>query len=150
MPDSALGILAQRVARLEQRVDDLMTRVVEKFTEVAEDFRVFGPMLQDHASFRSDLQHALADFNRSRQELHEAVREVRREVAALEVKLDVEADERRAGQEERRKELHDAIAERRKENSQNKAMIRVAAIGLIGAFVTSAGALLTAILSGGP
>lgn len=141
-PDSALGQLAQRVARVEQRVDDLMTRVVEKFAEVSEDFRVFGPMLQDHNTFRADLIHAVQDFQRARDELKDEIHELR-------VGLDREKIARREGQEERRQELVDAIEDRRRETAQTRTMMKVAAIGLIGTFVTSGGVVLVAIITGG-
>jgi chromosome segregation ATPase len=67
-PDSALGQLAQRVARLEQRVDDLAQRAVERLADLAEavrsaradarqDYEAFGPMLVEHAEIRGDVRH---------------------------------------------------------------------------------------------
>lgn len=100
-PDSALGSLAQRLARLEQRVDDLMNRVVEKFSEVAEDFRVFGPMLQDHAMFRANMDHLSQDFRELRATLSEAISEFRNGMDELEVRLEREAKDRQKVREAR-------------------------------------------------
>lgn len=115
-PDSALGSLAQRLARLEQRVDDLMNRVVEKFSEVAEDFRVFGPMLQDHAMFRANMDHLSQDFRELRTTLSEAITEFRSGLDELETRLEREARERQKVREDReareRLEEKKAAAER--------------------------------------
>jgi Sec-independent protein translocase protein TatA len=113
-PDSALGNLAQRLARLEQRVDDLMTRVVDKFNEIGEDFRVFGPMLQDHAKFRADMDHLSRDFRELRGTLAEAIGEFRSGLDELEARLEREARERQAirearEQKEREREKQDRL-----------------------------------------
>lgn len=130
-PDSALGQLAQRVSRVEQRVEDLMTRVVERFTEAERS--------------RGDLRSEIREL---RDELRRAVKELRGELVSLDQRLDSESEERRKGQQERKNELADAIADRRRESGQTRTMMKVAAIGLIGTFITSGGAVLVAIFTG--
>lgn len=148
MPTSPLGALQERVARMEQRVDDLLRRVVDQFDGVATDFRAFGPMLQDHATFRADLGHLLENYRRDSTTFQEDLREIRRELVELEHKLDQEAIARVKGQEERKQELQHAIDERLKDTRQTRMMLRVAAIGLLGTFLTSAGGVLAAVLTG--
>jgi septal ring factor EnvC (AmiA/AmiB activator) len=129
-------------------VDDLLTRFAERFGEIAEDvhrareettegFRQFRPMITDHSEIRADLRRAISD-----------IRELRAEIEHLEGRLDHERVERQKGQEERRQELVDAIEDRRRETGQTRTMIKVAAIGLIGTFITSGGAVFVAILTG--
>lgn len=100
-PDSALGALQERVAKLEQRTDDLASRAIEKFTEVADDFKVFGPMLQDQAAMRADFRH-----------ITETVDRVAGSQEKLEQRIEEERRERIAGQQARKEELEAAIAER--------------------------------------
>jgi DNA repair exonuclease SbcCD ATPase subunit len=75
MPDSALGQLAQRVARIEQRVDDLASRAIERFGELSEtvkaarleateDYKMFGPMLEERAEMRAEIRHLDAEIRK--------------------------------------------------------------------------------------
>lgn len=115
---------------MEQRVDDLLRRVVDQFDGVATDFRAFGPMLQDHATFRADLGHLLEDYRRDSTTFQEDLREIRRELVALEHKIDEEA------------------MARIKDARRDKMVTRAAAVGLFGTFLTSAAGVLAALLTG--
>lgn len=42
-------------------MEDSLERMGEKFTEIAENFRVFGPVIQEHAAIRNDLEHLVED-----------------------------------------------------------------------------------------
>jgi DNA repair exonuclease SbcCD ATPase subunit len=151
-PDSALGSLAQRLARLEQRVDDLMNRVVEKFSEVSEDFRVFGPMLQDHAMFRANMDHLSQDFRELRATLTEAIAEFRNGMDELEVRLEREARERQqvreAREERERLEERKAAAEREERRSTARRDRWARWLGATALVFTAIGTLYT--LLGGP
>jgi chromosome segregation ATPase len=74
-PDSALGQLAQRLARLEQQVEDLTSRAIDRFGELAEavkavrqesaeNYKVFGPMLEERASARAEMRHLEAEVGK--------------------------------------------------------------------------------------
>ena len=166
-PDSPLGILQERVAKLEQRADDLIGRVMERFgdlagdikegrIEVQKDFEVFGPMIRDHSDFRADMRH-----------LTTKVEDALRKIEALDKRLDEEHDQRIAGQRERREELVIAREERDMELARMKAdaekqyaelQARAAqqrlenrrmVFGLLGIFLTSVAAVLAQILGAG-
>lgn len=166
-PDSPLGVLQERVARLEQRADDLLGRVLERFgdltsdikearAESAKDFTRFGPMIQDHSDFRADMRHLNA-------KLDAAVAKIE----ALDKRLDDEHDQRISGQRERREELVIAREERDVEMAKMKAEgerqynelqerarqqrleNRRLVFGLAGIFLTSAGAVVAQILGAG-
>lgn len=146
-PDSALGALAQRVARVEQRVDDLMERVVEKFAGVAEDIRIFGPLVREHDEMRAELRF-----------VRESVTTLLAEQRVLKEALQQEKAERLTGQAERKAELEEAVAERRtelerlevernKQHAEMRAKILQATLALVGVFMTSLGGIVVAYVA---
>lgn len=149
MPDSLVGALQERVAKLEQRADDLASRAIERFgdlalaisgarTEMAEDMKVFGPMLQDHAAMRADMRH-----------LAEDVAKVVNGLETLEVRFDRERDERIKGQAERKQELDAAIEARNLEMNKLAAGNRRAVIAFMGVFVTALAGVVIQLLNHG-
>jgi hypothetical protein len=68
--------------------------------------------------------------------------EIRSDIRAIQVMM---AQEHTAGL-----ELARRIEEGKRESAANRALIRVAAIGLLGTFLTSTGAVVAALLGGGP
>jgi chromosome segregation ATPase len=130
-PESALGALAQRVAKVEQRVDDLATRALERVGEIAaslkdaraetnENFRVFGPVIQDHAALRRDIEHltnALTDVKGS-------LRELRVDLEALEDNLERAESERQKIREAREEREREWDRVRKKEREERQATER--------------------------
>lgn len=97
-----------------------MNRVVEKFNEIGEDFRVFGPMLQDHAKFRSDMDHLSRDFRELRGTLGQAIGEFRGGLDELEARLDKEARERAAVREAREQKERERERQDRQEHEERQ------------------------------
>lgn len=155
-PDSALGALAQRLARIEQRVDDLMERIVEKFAVVAEDIRIFGPLVREHDEMRAEMRF-----------VRESVVGILARQTALEKRMDDEREERIKGQAERKNELEAAReernleiarieADRRKQADEfraradaQRAESRKLFYGVVGIFITAAFGLVAQLLGSG-
>lgn len=151
-PDSALGALAQRVARVEQRVDDLMERIVERFAGVAEDIRIFAPMVREHDEMRAEMRF-----------VRESVTSLLAQQKLLETRIQEERQLRIEGQRERKEELEAAIAERTaemarleadrvKQHKEMRTRVLVATLALLGVFATSLGGIIVAYIAqrGGP
>jgi hypothetical protein len=155
-PDSALGAIAQRVARLEQRVEDLMERVIERFAGVADDVRVFAPLIREHDEMRAEMRF-----------VRESVTQLLASQGALEKRFEEERAERIKGQEKRRVEIEAAREERNLEiarleaaaRKQNEEMqihadkqrleSRRLLFGLVGIFLSSAAVVIAPLLGGG-
>jgi chromosome segregation ATPase len=101
VPDSPLGALQERVARLEQRADDLMQRVLERFGDFAEDIRVFAPLVREHDEMRAEMRF-----------VRESVTTLLAHLGALEKRIEQEREDRIKGQAERKAELEEATAAR--------------------------------------
>lgn len=131
-PDSALGQLAQRIAKVEQRVDDLASRALERVTEIAdnlkhsreetnENFRQFRPMIQDHVAFRVDLKHLTDDTERNFAKVMAEIRALEEQQGALEDRLDREERERIAIREAREEKEKERERERKRERAERAA-----------------------------
>jgi Asp-tRNA(Asn)/Glu-tRNA(Gln) amidotransferase B subunit len=137
-PDSALGGLAQRLARLEQRVDDLMERIVERFAGVAEDVRIFAPMVREHDEMRAEMRF-----------VRESVTSILEQQRRLEERIREERQQRIDGQQERKKELEVAIAERDKQHAELRAGNRKAVLAFMGVFITALAGVIIQLISQG-
>lgn len=137
-PDSALGGLAQRLARLEQRVDDLMERIVERFAAVAEDVRIFAPMVREHDEMRAEMRF-----------VRESVTSILEQQRRLEERLREERQQRIDGQAERKKELEAAIADRDKQHAELRAGNRKAVLAFMGVFITALAGVIIQLISQG-
>lgn len=116
--------LEGRVRTVEQSLAVIRQRVEDHET----DIRAFAPLVVAEAELRT----ALAA-------IHEDLREGREAARRLEARLEKEAKARQDGQ-----------AERKKETASNRTLLRVAAIGLAGTFLTSTGGIIAALLIGHP
>lgn len=149
--DVALPAVALTEQEIALRVRDLeldVARIGQRVEDHENDIRVFAPLVTEQATARQALDAMREDVH----EAHEGIRALREllssEAEERRRQLATEREERKAGQEERRRELAEAVEERRKETTQTRTLIKVAAIGLIGTFVTSGAAVLAAILTG--
>ena len=150
-PDSAIGQLAQRIAKVEQRVDDLATRALERVTEISdslkgaraetnENFRVFGPIIQDHAALRRDIEH----LNEAFTDVKAALRELRHDLETLEDNLERAERERqqiREAREARERELEIArkkeVEEREATERRDKWARRIQTVAVALTFVST-------------
>ena len=130
-PDSPVGQLAQRIARVEQRVDDLAERALERVAEISEslkgaraesneNFRVFGPIIQDHAALRRDLEH----LNEAFTEIKGTLRELRADLETLEDNLERAERERQQIREAREEREREWERERKREAEEREASER--------------------------
>ena len=160
VPDSALGLLAQRVAKVEQRLDDLATRALERVSEVAEslkhardesneNFRQFGPVIHDQSAVRSDITHLMERFTEIRVE----IRELRADLETLEDNLERAERERaqiREAREEREKEWERVRAKEREDRlaseRRDKWARRIQTVAVALTFVTTSIAVAVFIL----
>jgi hypothetical protein len=137
-----------------------MARTAQRVDDHENDIRVFAPMVTELATARQGLQTMKDDLRQA----HDGIRALRELLAR-------EAEERRRGQEERKAELAAAIADRHREIQEATAdrhrelqeaeerrlkdrqdarrLMWTVIGGLAGTFVTSAGAVVAAILAGG-
>src|SRR4051812_31876144 len=169
-PDSALGQLAQRVARMEQRMEDVIVRFTERIGEMTgeirraredadRDVRTFAPAVQDIDRHGVRLEY-LAD----------QVGAIRSTLDGLDKRLDGEREQRILALEDGKRALHDvqeaahnAIVAVQKEaaealrasneaqekkNSEHRNRITLAMFTLAGLFVSSGATLLTTLLGG--
>lgn len=155
-PDSALGQLAQRIARVEQRVDDLAERALERVAEISEslkgarsetneNFRVFGPIIQDHAALRRDIEHLSDAFL----EVKASLRQLRTDLEALEDSLERAERERqqiREAREERERELERVRVKERDERlateKRDKWARRIQTVAVALTFISTSVAVL--------
>jgi DNA repair exonuclease SbcCD ATPase subunit len=170
-PDSALGQLAQRVARIEQRMEDVIARFTERVTDMAgeirrlhedadRDIRAFAPAVQDIDRHGVRIEYVIEQIN-----------SLDRGLDSLDKRMDLEREQRILDREERKRELReaqeaaqaaieqvqreaaealrDAITEREKQTRELKNRITLALLTLAGLFVTSGATLIAALLGGG-
>lgn len=109
-------------------------------------------MTPDDASRLREIERTLA-VTRQRAEDHET--DIRAFAPALvelaEMRADIRAIKVMVAQDQTLvRELSRKFDDSKKETANNRALIRVAAFGLAGTFLTSTGAVIAAILSGGP
>lgn len=104
-----------------------------------EEMRAFRPIPLESAKDRGVVERLAEDV----QEAHEAIRELRQELAE-DRKDRVRVREEREAKDAEREEA------RRKEAQAQRMMLKVAAFGLFGTFLTSTAAVLAAVLGGGP
>jgi chromosome segregation ATPase len=146
-PDSALGQIGQRLAKLEQRVDDLAARAVERIGDLAQevrraraestkDYERFGPMLVDHSDMRADMRHLTAD-----------VAKIATALDTLEDRFDQERVERIEGQRARKEEFDAAVAEREMQHRDLRVKYMQMMVGIGGIFLTSLGGIVVAYLA---
>jgi DNA repair exonuclease SbcCD ATPase subunit len=169
-PDSPLGQLAQRVARIEQRMEDVIARFTERVGDMAgeirrlhedadRDIRAFAPAVQDIDRHGVRIEYVIEQVN----SLH-------RGLESLDKRMDLEREQRILGQEERKRELReaqeaaqaeiervqreaaaalrDAITDREKQTRELKNRITLALLTLAGLFVTSGVTLVASLLGG--
>lgn len=159
-PDSPLGKLAQRVASLEQRMEDVIARFTERVAEMAaelrrlgdrhdSDIRSFAPLVEEHHELRADLRHIAEKVTDLRSDITAAITEFRRGLDEIEERLMVEAKDRLQVREQREEREKERELLHQKDVRAQRMMLRVAAVGLFGTFLTSTAAVLAAVLGGG-
>lgn len=137
--------MAERLRQVELTLAGIAQRVADH----ENDYRVFAPLVTEHALQRQSLEKLAADLKGA----HDAIRDLDARVAR-------EVRERIEGQRERKEELEAAISERNAEmarielerEKQHKALrakLIQATIALVGVFITSGGAVLAALLAQG-
>jgi chromosome segregation ATPase len=114
-PETRIGRLEQKVAKLEQRVEDLLVSIKSQFDGLDEDIRRFAPMVAEVNDLKHQLGLALTEARGARMELKE-LRE------SLEQRAELQRVERRA---DRRWLIGTMLA---------SAMLVVSAIGVLGGF----------------
>jgi DNA repair exonuclease SbcCD ATPase subunit len=126
-PDSA----ETRLRNLERD----MTTAQEQIRNHTDDLRLYAPLIAEQAAMRATVSHMANDLSalaRQNTEMRQAQEKVASE---LERRLEKESEERRAGQEARVKE-----------SRQNRTLLWVAAIGLLGSFLSSLALVIAAVM----
>lgn len=139
---------------LEGRVTELRIDVGSLKNQVHDhenDIRAFGPLVTEQALIRQMAEREFESLRKSLDGAHEGIRELGR-------RLEEEHRERIEGQIERKEELEAAVAQRRMEmekqdietrklHAELQSRLKVAALGLLGVFMTSGGAVVVAIIA---
>jgi hypothetical protein len=112
-----------------------MTTAQEQIRNHTDDLRLYAPLIAEQAAMRATVGHMANDLSalaRQNTEMRQAQEKVASE---LERRLEKESEERRAGQEARVKE-----------SRQNRTLLWVAAIGLLGSFLSSLALVIAAVM----
>jgi hypothetical protein len=112
-----------------------MTTAQEQIRNHTDDLRLYAPLIAEQAAMRATVSHMANDLSalaRQNTEMRQAQEKVASE---LERRLEKESEERRAGQEARVKE-----------SRQNRTLLWVAAIGLLGSFLSSLALVIAAVM----
>ena len=112
-PETRIGRLEQKVAKLEQRVEDLLVSIKAQFDGLDEDIRQFAPMVKEVNDLKHELSLALSEAQGARNDLRE-----------LRTSLDARAELQRVERKTDRKWLIGTILA--------SAMLVIAAIQVLG------------------